>query len=161
MNGKGLFVVCGVALSCFGTPVQADQGSQDPFVGFQQRFGGNQEFVCTEKGGKKLFVNVGVPQADADQMKTVPREALGNVLSVYLSRGEGKAIDASWGTPQFDQSMKFMSLRLQNGKTLVFDRFRNIPDPDADEKHFDRKAYFNLTIDNAAKLSCSQVFNLP
>ncbi|WP_423381212.1 hypothetical protein [Burkholderia sp. LMG 32019] len=161
MNWKGLLFVGCVALSCFGAPVRADQGGHDPFVAFQQRFGGNQEFVCADQGGKKLFVGVGVPQADADQMKTVPRGQWGNVLSIYLSRGEGKAIDASWGTPQYDQSMKIMSVRLQSGKTLIFERFRNIPDPDADEKHFDRTAYFNLTIDSSAKLPCSQVFNLP
>lgn len=161
MKWKAWFLVSGAVLSCWGATALAGQGGSDPFVAFQQRFGGNQEFVCTAKGGKKLSVNVGVPQADSDQMKVVPRQEWGNVLSIYLSRGEGKPIDSSWGTPQFDQSMKLMSIRLQSGKTLVFERFRDIPDPDADEKHFDRKPYFDLTIDNEARLRCSQVFNLP
>ncbi|WP_179405515.1 hypothetical protein [Burkholderia guangdongensis] len=161
MKWKGLLFVCGAALTCFGTPALADHGGYDPFVEFQHRFGGNQEFVCTEKGGKKLFVNVSVPQADSDQMKAVPHLEWGSVLSIYLSRGEGKSIDSSWGTPKFDQSMKFMSIRLQGGKTLVFERFRNIPDPDADERHFDHNPYFDLTIDNGEKLPCSQIFNLP
>lgn len=161
MKWKAWFLVSGAVLSCWGATTLAGQGSSDPFVAFQQRFGGNQEFVCTAKGGKKLSVNVGVPQADSDQMKVVPRQEWGNFLSIYLSRGEGKPIDSSWGTPQFDQSMKLMSIRLQSGKTLVFERFRDIPDPDADEKHFDRKPYFDLTIDNEARLRCSQVFNLP
>ncbi|KVX69187.1 hypothetical protein [Burkholderia cepacia] len=160
MKWNAWFLISGAVLSCWGATVLADQGNADPFVAFQQRFGGNQEFVCTAKGGKKLSVNVGVPQADADQMKVVPRQEWGNTLSVYLSAGEGKPIDSSWGTPAFDQSMKFMSIRLRNGKTLVFERFRNIPDPDADEKHLDRKPYFNLTIDSGAKLPCSQVFNV-
>ncbi|NLA16685.1 hypothetical protein GPU89_02590 [Burkholderia cepacia] len=75
-----------------GATVLADQRNADPFVAFQQRFGGNQEFVCTAKGGKKLSVNVGVPQADADQMKVVPRQEWGNTLSVYLSAGEGSRL---------------------------------------------------------------------
>ncbi|PCE29539.1 hypothetical protein [Burkholderia ubonensis] len=161
MKSKNLLFVCGAALLCFGKLALAGQGSYDPFVEFQNRFGGNQAFVCVGKGGKKLSVNVSVPQADTDQMKSVPRPEWGEVLSIYLSKGKGAPIDASWGPPKFDQSMKFMSIRLQGGKTLVFERFRDIPDPDADERHFDHKPYFNLTIDGGDKMPCSQVPNLP
>ncbi|WP_322050184.1 hypothetical protein [Paraburkholderia bannensis] len=161
MNWKAWFLVGGTALSCWAATAHAEQGGADPFAAFQQRFGGNQAFVCAATGAKKLSVSVNVPQADEDQMKAVPRQQWANALSIYISKAEGTPIDASWGIPQFDQSMKFMSIRLQNGKTLVFERFRNIPDPDADEQHFDRKPYFDLTIDRGEKLHCSQVFNLP
>ncbi|MFL9960509.1 hypothetical protein PQR02_05100 [Paraburkholderia sediminicola] len=161
MKSKNLFFICGAALFCFGKLALAEQGSDDPFVEFQSRFGGNQEFVCMEKSGKRLFVNVSVPQADSDQMKIISRSEWGEVLSIYLSRGEGQSMDSSWGAPKFDQSMKFMSIRLQGGQTLVFERFRDLPDPDADERHFDHKPYFELTIDGGEKMHCSQVLNLP
>jgi hypothetical protein len=161
MKSKDLFFICGAALFCFGKFALADQSRYDPFVEFQNRFGGNQEFVCTGKGGKRLSVNVSVPQADSTQMKTLPRPESDKALSIYLSRGVGTSIDSSWGVPTFDQSMKFMSIRLQDGKTLVFERFRDIPDSDADERHFDHKPYFDLTIDGGKKMPCKQVPNLP
>ncbi|MBN3728579.1 hypothetical protein [Burkholderia sp. Ac-20379] len=137
----------------------ADQGAQDPFGAFQSRFGGNQSFACKAPGGKTLNLNVGMPQADNDQMKAVPRAQWDHVLSIYLSHGTGGKIEASWGAPSFDASGASMSIRLQSGKTLVFQRTRAIPDPDADAQHFDRKPYFDLSIDGGPKLPCSQVFN--
>lgn len=161
MKAIDLFFICGAVFSCFGSLAHAGQGSHDPFVEFQSRFGGNQEFVCIGNSGKRLSVSVSVPQADSDQMRVIPRSEWGEVLSIYLSHGDGAPIDLSWGEPKFDQSMKFMSIRLHDGKTLIFERFRDIPDPDADERHFDHRPYFDLTIDGGKKMPCSQVINLP
>jgi hypothetical protein len=161
MKSIGLFSICGAALVCFSSIANAGQGSHDPFVEFQSRFGGNQEFVCTGNSGNRLAVSVSVPQADSDQLRVVPRSEWDEVLSIYLSRGNGAPTDSSWGIPIFDQSMKFMSIQLHDGKTLIFERFRNIPDPDADQRHFDRTPYFDLTIDGGKKMPCSQVINLP
>ena len=51
MKLRSFLFVCGAALFCFGKLALASQDSNDPFVEFQNRFGGNQEFVCTERGG--------------------------------------------------------------------------------------------------------------
>lgn len=160
MKATALYFICGVALSCFGSLADAGQGSHDPFVEFQNRFGGNQEFLCLGNSGKRLSLGISVPQADSEQMRVIPRSEWGEILSIYLSRGKGSPIESSWGEPQFDQSMKFMSIHLRDGKTLVFERFRDVPDPDADEQHFDHRPYFALTLDGE-KLVCSQVMNLP
>ncbi|GAB7536176.1 hypothetical protein [Burkholderia sp. 3C] len=148
-----------VLLGCMAGAAMAAPGAPDPFGAFQSRFGGNQSFACKEPGGKTLNLNVGMPQADNDQMKAVPRAQWDQVLSIYLSHGTGGKIEASWGAPSFDASATFMSIRLQSGKTLVLQRTRAIPDPDADARHFDRKPYFDLSIDGGPKLPCSQVFN--
>jgi hypothetical protein len=161
MTSRNSSFIFGAVLCCIVNLTHAAQSKDDPFVEFQNRFGGNQEFVCTSSGGKKPSVSVSVPQADSEQMKTIPRSQWGEVLSVYLSKGNGVPIDSSWGVPTFDRSMKFMWIQLHDGKTLIFERFRNIPDPDADPQHFDHRPYFDLSIDGQQKMPCSQVINLP
>jgi len=131
---------------------------------FQKRFGSNNEyFNCTAKGSPVFAIFVNVPTGDAptsvneDDTRLIPRSEIKKLLSITAYKNRASVFDdnaellfISWGRPNFDSSMKFMSIKLHNGETLVFERFRAIPGPE----EVDGKPFFYLTISNGKKLSC-------
>lgn len=159
MNINIIIAMIGASLATLPITVFPACKGVDPFVEFQNRFGGNQEFICAKSGGGKLLISVSMPGGDYDQAREIPRAEQNKLLSLYVYSGENKPVFSSWGYPKFGQSMKLMSLILHNGKSFIFKRFKDIPDPDADKKHFDSKPYFSVSIDDGQEMLCSQEWN--
>lgn len=51
-----------------------------------------------------------------------------------------------------------MTLPLENGMVLEFERFGSKPDADAEEEEFDSRPFFHLTVD-VEKYQCGLEFN--
>ncbi len=166
MKSMKRWLAATAVLGCSIEPaVLAATGDPYAFGEFQKRFGGHTSFVCTAPGGATLNLGVDVPAATDPQIRALPHERWNRVLSVYLSderRGSDDAagaVDASWGEPSFDATQRFMSVRLHTGRTLVFRRFGEIPAHASDERHFDRRSFFELVIDGTRRLSCAQRYD--
>jgi len=164
---KSNLIYAAFAMIAFLFSAKAFSSQQyDPYVEFMNRFGPSSIFSCHRNNHhSSIAFSVSSTEYDSPGVtnynvpKGISQSEKAKLLSAAFYSGDNRFLFASWGLPQFDQSMKFMSIKLNNGKTLVFKRFRDIPISDTDEKHFDSKPFFYLTIDNEPKLSCGQTWN--
>jgi len=145
-------------LICFNGLAYSDQNTSVS-TEFNNRFGTFWNFSCRRTNhGLPITLGIGVlgnyspGWKDYDFPKNLPPSEKAKLLSVNFFLGDHKFIFASWGAPQFDNTMKFMSIKLHDGKTVVFERFRDIPD----QSEADDKPFFYVTVDNEPKLACGQ-----
>lgn len=155
-------------LALLGLSVNA-QAADGPvaFAKFAQRFSSNEIYQCHGGKIKSLTLNVSTPDGNSPGWKNFDAptgqstDQLGKLVYVEAFEGADKFLFYSWGHPVFDDdaSARHAELKLHDGKVVVFDRYGNIPDINADQNHFNTEPFFKMTIDGNDTYQCGAEYN--